>query len=150
MTYDHHLDLSTPCDVTWTGPRGGGTLANRRLEAKRRLKEMYGVEVKRPLHMNHKCSHGSTNGWCCNPHHIYLGSKTDDCYDKPIMVRRRNGSKKGQVRGIQPNNQAFMEAGKKQGHVLWVSWWDGFECNAGNMKQHNRKLGLPNWRVRVE
>lgn len=94
-----HIDLSQPCIFGVTkqksqwGPKGAPlkkSAATKR--AKENLLEFLNLKgsTSKFIHTCHKCKNGSnSDNTCVNPAHLYFGTPSENEYDKPSDLRRK-------------------------------------------------------------
>ena len=116
-----HIDLSQPCEfyyLTRNSPRAKkGDIASNNIlreHARKNTQELMieifdDVEYEnlqgRSQHSCHLCpNHSVSDTPCTNPHHIYIGTPSENAFDKPANVRSKAASIGGQVAGRSKNN----------------------------------------------
>lgn len=83
-----HIDLSTPCDPRGSVPK------SKTVEFHELIDDCPNwVEAK--VSRNHLCEHGSTNGWCSNPLHYYIGTAQENAHDRFRDARERRAGVEG-------------------------------------------------------
>ena len=95
-----HLNLSSPCDL----PKK--THGSCKRWARDKISNLLGVSFETQNEVKacicHRCDHNSSNGWCLNPLHFYIGTFSENSRDahedNPEYVEK----KKEQFRKIQP------------------------------------------------
>lgn len=154
-----HIDLSTPCDVR----------SHRCKERKEVILELLGVEddvsnwFVGGVRNCHLCECDSTNGYCLNPLHFYVGTQKDNTRDIPLERLRRGGalggatnrkngtgifamsaeewSAAGRKGGLKGGRNGGLAAGALVHKQLWISTIDGFIGWPGGVAYHNKLAG---------
>lgn len=82
-----HIDLSSPCVLNPTNrnPDKCGILGFLAVE------DDMGNWKKGHVERCHCCDHHSTNGWCINPRHMYIGTPSENKHDQPEEVLKESG-----------------------------------------------------------
>jgi len=137
-----HLDLTTPCEFD------GESVTTRGRRGRLSLLKLLGLtdDWVGPKHKNcvtcHVCDHGSNNGWCNNPLHIYIGRQWENVYlDKTPAARSSS------VHNLPKTHIPDYKAVNSQ---VWVSLITGHKSTAAGVANHNRRLGHPDWRLRLK
>ena len=98
-----HNGEKQPC-WEWLGAHGLGTRGEYRPRVCIATKHYYVYRVVYQLYTGYKLKerevvrHTCDNSWCCNPHHMMIGTQADNVAD--MMKRERVGMKHFQIRRI--------------------------------------------------
>lgn len=135
-----HIDLSTPCD-----PQGRKAQNN-----KRAVLDFLGVVNDLPnwktggVERCHLCDCDSSNGWCANPLHVYIGTASENTLD----FNRSNPSHpraNGSAPYYDPTTGECRLMSREEAESLgWVG------VNAGKGAYLNPETGERRWMIREE
>lgn len=122
-----HIDLSSPCEAQ------EGSIGGRSAIALKALLEHHGLTndignrtTAKGGHICHLCEHGSTNGFCVNPEHIYFGTAAENRQD---------------THDLYEDTEEEFKLGWAIGET-WISVTTGFVSTKGPVALHLKGLGL--------
>ncbi len=137
-----HCDLTTPC--CFSEKVGRGHQARGAIFEFHEITNDVGNLKTARIGTNHLCDKDSNNGECCNPLHLYIGTKSENSYD---MSEEKRGSGGRACKGRKNTWSTKKQCSKAAGvtHSLrYQSKIDGFVSTPGPLASRIRKqLGLP-------
>ena len=135
-----HCDLNSPC--CFSEKRGRGHQARNAIFTYHNINNDVGDLKKARIGTNHLCENDSNNGECCNPLHLYIGTKSENSFD---MSEEKRGAGGRACKGISKHipRSTHVAGAKKTSSLRYRSKIDGFVSSPGPLASRIRKqLGL--------
>lgn len=144
-----HCDLTTPCLVD-----GSVSSSTRQRRGRKVLLDKLGLEddienwAKAGINLCHVCDQHSSNGWCTNPDHLYVGTALENCWDKTEEARKAPGRRVVELKaGVHnPKNKEVVREGSRKGGQKGAKLGVGLHAPGkqakGGRKSTELKVGL--------